>query len=255
MIAVYAPQDSRDKQILWDFLKNKIFKVTWKSSPCVGSNDMMILMSKLKHLKNTIREWNKNNMTCRKNVKAMYKKDLEAMDRTLDSGQGAEKKIRYRSDIILKLQQCEEIDSLEMAQKAKIKWAVEGDENTKFFHGMLNKKGNILNIRGVTVDGVWVDEPKGVKREFFDHFSKRFCKPDECRAILSMDFPNRLQSDQRSDLEAKVTNDEIKKALWECGMDKASGPDSFTFGFFRKFWYLVEKDVFDAVMYFFSYED
>ncbi|GJX03209.1 RNA-directed DNA polymerase, eukaryota [Tanacetum coccineum] len=152
---------------------------TWKNSPCVGSNAMKILMTKLKHLKNTIREWNKNNMTCRKNVKAKYKKDLEAVDRTLDSGQ-------------------------EMAQKAKIKWAVEGDENSKFFHGMLNKKRNILNIRGVMVDGVWVDEPKGVKREFFDHFSKRFCKPDECRAILSMDFPNRLQSDQRSELEAEA---------------------------------------------------
>ncbi|GJX56652.1 RNA-directed DNA polymerase, eukaryota [Tanacetum coccineum] len=221
---------------------------TWKNSPCVGSNAMKILMTKLKHLKNTIREWNKNNMTCRKNVKAKYKNELKAVDRTLDSGQGAEKEIRYRSDIILKLQQCEEIDSLEMAQKAKIKWAVEGDENSKFFHGMLNKKRNILNIRGVMVDGVWVDEPKGVKREFFDHFSKRFCKPDECRVILSMDFPNRLQSDQRSDLEAEVTNDEIKKAVWECGTDKAPGPDGFTFlVFFRKSGILMEKEVFDAV--------
>ncbi|GKA04982.1 hypothetical protein Tco_0684102 [Tanacetum coccineum] len=33
-------------------------------------------------------------------------------------------------------------------QKAKIKWAVEGDENTRFFHGMLNKKRNPENIRG-----------------------------------------------------------------------------------------------------------
>nr|GFC86994.1 RNA-directed DNA polymerase, eukaryota [Tanacetum cinerariifolium] len=134
--------------------------------------------------------------------------DLEAVDRTLDSGQGAEKEIRYRSDIILKLQQCEEIDSLEMAQKAKIKWVVEGDENAKFFHGMLNK-------------GLW---------------------------WMVYGWMNRkLQSDQRNELEAEVTNDEIKKAVWECGTDKASGPDGFTFGFFRKFWYLVEKDVFDAV--------
>lgn len=27
-----------------------------------------------------------------------------------------------------------------LAQKAKIKWSVEGDENTKYFHGMHNKK-------------------------------------------------------------------------------------------------------------------
>ncbi|GJY65492.1 putative reverse transcriptase domain-containing protein [Tanacetum coccineum] len=99
----------------------KLVEDTWKNSPCVGSNAMKILMGKLKYLKNIIREWNKNNMVCRKNVKAQYKKDLEAVDRILDSGQGAEKDIRSRSDIILKLQQCEEIDLLEMAQKAKIK--------------------------------------------------------------------------------------------------------------------------------------
>nr|GEX07241.1 RNA-directed DNA polymerase, eukaryota [Tanacetum cinerariifolium] len=190
-----------------------------------------------------------------KNMKAKYKLDLEDVDRIIDSCHGTENEIRSRSDIILKLQHCEEIDSMEMAQKAKIKWAVDGDENTKFFNGMLNKKRNILSIRGVMVDGVWVDDPKAVKNEFFDHFSKRFCKPNECRVTLSMYFPNRLQSDQRSELEMEVTNEEIKKALWDCGTDKAPGPDGFTFGFFCKFWYLVDKEVFDAVMYFFTYED
>nr|GEW55690.1 nucleotide-binding alpha-beta plait domain-containing protein [Tanacetum cinerariifolium] len=132
---------------------------------------------------------------------------------------------------------------------------VEGDENSKLFHGMLNKKRNTLSIRRVLVDGVWVDDLKGVKREFYDQFSKRFGKPDERHVNLCMDFPNRLQSDQRCDLEADVTNDEIKRAVWECGMDKASGPDGFTFGFFRQFWYLVDKDLFDAVRYFFLYDD
>nr|GEU79588.1 RNA-directed DNA polymerase, eukaryota [Tanacetum cinerariifolium] len=29
----------------------------------------------------------------------------------------------------------------DLAQKAKVKWAIEGDENSKFFHGIVNKKG------------------------------------------------------------------------------------------------------------------
>ncbi|GJV33783.1 hypothetical protein Tco_1394183 [Tanacetum coccineum] len=37
----------------------------------------------------------------------------------------------------------------EISQKAKIKWAIEGDENVKFFHGILNKKRNQSQIRGV----------------------------------------------------------------------------------------------------------
>ncbi|GJS01766.1 hypothetical protein Tco_0318274 [Tanacetum coccineum] len=34
------------------------------------------------------------------------------------------------------------------------------------------------------------------------------------------------------DLERIVTYDEIKRAIWDCGSNKSSGPDGFTFDFF-----------------------
>ncbi|GKE06253.1 hypothetical protein Tco_1398271 [Tanacetum coccineum] len=45
------------------------------------------------------------------------------------------------------------IDSLEAAHKSKVCWAIEGDENTKFFHGIINSKHSQLAIRGTLVDG------------------------------------------------------------------------------------------------------
>ncbi|GKC43379.1 RNA-directed DNA polymerase, eukaryota [Tanacetum coccineum] len=65
-------------------------------------------------------------------------------------------------------------------------------------------------------------------------------------ASLLLDFPKQISHDQRLNLESEVTNVEIKKAVWECGMDKAPGPDGFTFRFFRHFWYLWNGDVFDS---------
>ncbi|GKC56698.1 RNA-directed DNA polymerase, eukaryota, partial [Tanacetum coccineum] len=44
------------------------------------------------------------------------------------------------------------IDSLEVAKKAEVRWAIEGDENTKFFNGILNNKRSQLAIHGVLVD-------------------------------------------------------------------------------------------------------
>ncbi|GJU00257.1 putative reverse transcriptase domain-containing protein [Tanacetum coccineum] len=38
-------------------------------------------------------------------------------------------------------------------QKSKLKWAVEGDENSKFFHGIINKRRSQLAIRGIFVEG------------------------------------------------------------------------------------------------------
>nr|GEZ14183.1 putative RNA-directed DNA polymerase, eukaryota, reverse transcriptase zinc-binding domain protein [Tanacetum cinerariifolium] len=179
---------------------DKIVSDSWKNRPSGGANDIKNLMHKLKHLKHNIREWNKHNIVTRRNTKTQYKKKLEAVDQILDSGQGVEEDIRERSEIIRKLQNCDEIDSLELAQKANIQWAIEGDENSK-------------------------------------------------------EFPNRLQSDQSCDLEMSVSNEEIKKAVWDCGTDKAPGPDGFTFGFFRHFWHIVKKDVCNAVSYFFIHDD
>ncbi|GJW95792.1 RNA-directed DNA polymerase, eukaryota [Tanacetum coccineum] len=105
------------------------------------------------------------------------------------------------------------------------------------------------------VDGMWVDSPNKVKKEFLDHFRNRFCKPGERKATLQMEFPKQIHPDQQRELESEVTNEEIKKAVWECGTDKAPGPDGFTFGFFRYFWYLVEREVYNAVRYFFIHND
>nr|GEV73020.1 RNA-directed DNA polymerase, eukaryota [Tanacetum cinerariifolium] len=65
-----------------------------------------------------------------------------------------------------------------MAQKAEIRWAIEGDENTKYFHGIINKKRSQLAIRGVLVNGDWIEEPSKVKDEFLNHFANPFSKPD-----------------------------------------------------------------------------
>ncbi|GJS36384.1 RNA-directed DNA polymerase, eukaryota, reverse transcriptase zinc-binding domain protein [Tanacetum coccineum] len=225
----------------------KFVEDTWKSSPSAGTNALSILMSKLRFLKKHIREWNKGNMVCRKNAKAQLKKELEVVDSIIDSGQGNEEVISTRLGIIHQIQKCDSLDSMEMAQKAKIKWAVEGDENSGFFHGIINKRRSIQSIRGVMVEGTWIDNPVNVKKEFLDHFANRFSKPGTPAASLLLDFPKQISHDQRLNLESEVTNVEIKKAVWECGMDKAPGPDGFTFRFFRHFWYLVERDVYEAV--------
>ncbi|GKB09037.1 RNA-directed DNA polymerase, eukaryota, reverse transcriptase zinc-binding domain protein [Tanacetum coccineum] len=66
-----------------------------------------------------------------------------------------------------------------------------------------------------------------------------------------MELPHHLNSIQQADMEAEVSNEEIKRAVWDCGIDKSPGPDGFTFGFYRHFWKLIDKDVMAAVKHFF----
>ncbi|GJT65759.1 RNA-directed DNA polymerase, eukaryota [Tanacetum coccineum] len=234
---------------------NTFVENTWKNSPMVGNNALLSLMNKLRNLKNQIRIWNKSNSGTRKNDQLRLKKQLEEIDLDIDRGLGNEELVNSRLAILHQIQKIDNLESKEMAQKAKIKWAVEGDENSGFFHGIINKRRNIQNIRGVMVDGNWIENPNDVKKEFFDHFANRFGKPDKPTASISLDFPNQISHEQSDHMEREVSNDEIKKSVWECGTDKAPGPDGFTFGFFRHFWHLVDRDVCEAVRYFFKFSD
>ncbi|GJZ39965.1 RNA-directed DNA polymerase, eukaryota, partial [Tanacetum coccineum] len=232
---------------------SKVVEDAWREGPCDEANAMMNMMMKLKFLKTKIREWNKENMLNMKNVKAKHKEELEALEEIIDKGNGNEVVVNKRMEVVNTLQKIDKIHSFEMAQKAKVNWSIEGDENTSFFHGMLNKKRRQQNIRGIMIDGIWIDNPIRVKDEFFQHFSSRFDKPNARRAHIEMRYPKTITCDQQADLERDVSNEEIKRAVWDCGTDKSPGPDGFSFGFYRRFWYLIENDVYDAVKYFFTY--
>ncbi|GKE51495.1 RNA-directed DNA polymerase, eukaryota [Tanacetum coccineum] len=54
-------------------------------------------------------------------------------------------------------------------------------------------------------------------------------------------------------MERRISKEEVKRAVWDCGVDKSPGLDGFSFSFYRHFWHVIEKDVFEAVDYFFMY--
>nr|GEX99873.1 RNA-directed DNA polymerase, eukaryota [Tanacetum cinerariifolium] len=173
------------------------------------------------------------------------------VDEAIDKGDGTEEVVNKRVEVLNSLRYIDQMHAMDLAQKAKIKWSIEGDENSSFFHGMLNKKRNQSNIRGIMVDGVWKEQPNDVKKEFLNHFQERFDKPVERRVTIDMTYPISISGEQRDELEREVTIEEIKMAVWNCGTDKSSGPNGFTFDFYRQFWSTIDKDVYAAVNHFF----
>ncbi|GJV59409.1 RNA-directed DNA polymerase, eukaryota [Tanacetum coccineum] len=227
---------------------------TWNEANMSDSNAIYKFMKKMKFLKDQIRVWVKDKKEYAYKQKKTLKEKLADIDLLLDKGKGDSDVINQRASIFKSLQDIEKLDSKEVAQKVKIKWAIEGDENSKYYHGVLNKRRSQLTIRGILVDGTWIDSPSLlVKSEFLSHFTNCFNQPGTSRILLNMDFPNKLNLDQQIDLESDVTHDEIKRAVWDCGIDKSPGPDGFTFGFYRRYWSFLEKDVVQAVNYFFQH--
>ncbi|GJT57077.1 RNA-directed DNA polymerase, eukaryota, reverse transcriptase zinc-binding domain protein [Tanacetum coccineum] len=230
---------------------DKLVEESWKEANVTEHNSYSKFMQKIKYLKEKIRTWHKLYKENSNNRKSVLKAELNDLDVVIDNGNGTTTDVNRRQEVVQLLQEVEKNIDMEMAQKVKIKWAIEGDENSKYYHGVLNKKRGRLTIRGVLVEGIWMEAPHLVKNEFFEHFKNSFAQPNQGRVLLDRDFVNRITMEQNDELEREVSIDEIKRAVWECGVDKAPGPDGFTFGFYRRYWDLIQTDVIDAVKWFF----
>ncbi|GJX31580.1 RNA-directed DNA polymerase, eukaryota [Tanacetum coccineum] len=155
-----------------------------------------------------------------------------------------------RLNLKCQLNDIKAMEATDSLQKSKVRWAIEGDENSKYFHGIINKKRSHLAIRGVFDEGIWLTDPSLVKKAFIDHYGTRFKKPTMARLKLKFSFPNRLSQEQAADLERGVSRDEIRSAVWDCG-EISSWSVGFTFEFFRRYWEFIGPDFCDAVEHFF----
>ncbi|GKB65183.1 RNA-directed DNA polymerase, eukaryota, partial [Tanacetum coccineum] len=108
---------------------------TWKSTVLSDRNRMVRFKKKLQILKNAIRLWVTNHKRNQLGRLSDIKSKLTGIDIQLDNGE------INLYDILLIRVQFDETNARHQVfyardsfQKAKIKWAIEGDENSKFFH-------------------------------------------------------------------------------------------------------------------------
>nr|GEV92958.1 RNA-directed DNA polymerase, eukaryota [Tanacetum cinerariifolium] len=106
-----------------------------------------------------------------------------------------------------------------------------------------------LAVKGIMVDGEWVDDPTRVKDEFKSHFASRFQAPNSNRCCFNFTFPKCLDTIQAEELESLISIEEVREAVWGCVDNKSPGPDGFTAEFFCKYWDILGSDLYDAVVW------
>ncbi|XP_071738876.1 uncharacterized protein [Rutidosis leptorrhynchoides] len=128
-----------------------------------------------------------------------------------------------------------------LKQKARIKWAVEGDENSKYFHSIIKRKCNKNNIRGLHINGSWQENLDDIKYEVFRHFKSFYEDPN----VSGFDFDDfetsKISQEDASSLELPFIEEELWLAIKDCGVTKVPGPDCFNFYFYHKFWDLIKE--------------
>nr|GFA08896.1 RNA-directed DNA polymerase, eukaryota, reverse transcriptase zinc-binding domain protein [Tanacetum cinerariifolium]GFA09615.1 RNA-directed DNA polymerase, eukaryota, reverse transcriptase zinc-binding domain protein [Tanacetum cinerariifolium] len=63
---------------------------------------------------------------------------MRNLDQKIDEGLASDEDKSSRISKLQELDYFEKMNSLDLMQKARVKWKVKGDENSKFFHGLIN---------------------------------------------------------------------------------------------------------------------
>ncbi|GKC63795.1 putative RNA-directed DNA polymerase [Tanacetum coccineum] len=205
---------------------------------------------KLKNVKQELKRWSNERFGATKEKIELFKNEamkweLEAENRVLNDiersvwldarKQWVDKENEYASML---------------RQKAKIRWDVEGDENSKFFHSYVKRRNNKNNIRGLMVNGMWCEIPPIIKAEMARHYKELFSERTTIRPIFCCERIEKISMEEAIMLEGEFNEKEVWDAIQGCGSDKAPGPDGFNFKFIRKFWEVLKPELMVAVKWF-----
>lgn len=209
------------------------------------SNASKLFKNKLKELKKEIRKWR----VLIKNKEASVLKELRTkvniIEIKAESTTLEPQDIHDRTVIMKDIMELEHSKILDLKQKAKVKWAVEGVENSKFFHGLVNNNMKKSRIHGLIIDGTWNSNP--LVKHVLDFYCDKFKEKVTSRPRFASSLFKTLSSEEVSLLTHPISLQEIKEAVWCCDGNKSHGLDGFTFKFIKKYWDTFASNIYSFI--------
>ncbi|XP_023757712.1 uncharacterized protein LOC111906219 [Lactuca sativa] len=149
-----------------------------------GGKADLNFMEKLIDLKNDLKAWRLKETHIQKEELLMLKNKVDDLDKLADHKPLSDHENNERTGH-QKILDMETIIKLDLKQKNWIKWLVDDDKNTIFFHGVINNKNRKIKINELLINAEWVTEVNRLKLQTWSFFNLKFieCFPDRLKLI------------------------------------------------------------------------
>ncbi|CAM8911363.1 unnamed protein product [Rhodiola kirilowii] len=225
------------------WLKNPEFKRDlhgfWQSQNAVNQGWAV----RLKKCSQFLKKWNSDHYgNIQKRIEKL-KGELETVrvgDRTETNAAREQEITNELDDWLLK-------EEMMWKQRARVEWIKYGDRNTAYFHARASQRRKRNWIHKLSDDqGVMVTEAEGIANIISDYFTTLFSSSSDSGQVeweeeLAYVQP-RITWEMNDNLTRDVSEEEIRRAIFQMGATKAPGLDGFSAIFFQSNWNLIKAD-------------
>lgn len=238
---------------MWTLHPNckQLVENTWNT--VVYGTPMFILSHKLKILKDKFKVWNKEVFG---NVHALVQNaevKLNVIQLAIDSNGQSDLLFDQQKQAQIDLNKALDMEEAFWREKSRVKWHLQGDRNTRYFHRLTKIKNSTKAISSIRNGDDIITNPDLIASHLTNHFQNIFCNSSVLQVNnLVEDCIPKLVNDHTNNLLTLLPTDkEIHDAVLALNRDSAPGPDGFGAIFFHTYWDIVKIDVIKAVQKFF----
>ncbi|KAJ0599248.1 putative RNA-directed DNA polymerase [Helianthus annuus] len=229
---------------------DKVVEDACSSFSLSGCTPDVFFIKKLGFIRSKVREWRDNMLKKEGEEVSLAQEEVDSLEKILDRRELSEIEEWVLAENKKIITDAEIAKVSDLRQRSRVRWAKDGDENSKFFHSVINSRKASNVIHGLNIGGEWVSKPSLVKKEIFNFFRGKFVEDYRDRPPLVCPNIVKISDDVSVQIESKFSVEEIKAAVFECGDDRAPGPDGFNFRFYKRYWSLFVNDFVSIMDYF-----
>ncbi|XP_022033004.1 uncharacterized protein LOC110934122 [Helianthus annuus] len=128
------------------------------------------LTAKFASIRSRLKTWRDNFLLKENETERTALEELEKLENDMESRDLTEEEEWVISENRKIVKGVEFRKKLDIKQHAGLKWAIEGDENSKFFHALINCRKASNLIHGLSINGDWCSKPSLIKKQVLSFF-------------------------------------------------------------------------------------
>ncbi|GFY88782.1 hypothetical protein Acr_06g0007220 [Actinidia rufa] len=222
----------------------KLMEEAWESNTDQGWAAFRI-HKKLKSMKASLKVWAQKEFRGIHSKLEEVERDLHELDIKFEQGAIFVSEKSKRKELKVEMWKLNRLVDRIWWQKSSLKWQLQGDKNSKFFHYMVSSRQRRNNINTILVNEEQIEDPKLIKKATFNHFKSLYEEEMVTRPFFIENQGNSISEELAGQLVGAFTENEVWCCIKSCDGNKATGPDGFNMQRIKKGWGFMKKDILD----------